>query len=407
MRVLALEPYYGGSHRAFLDRWIAGSRHRFTLLTLPPYKWKWRMRHGAITLAGEAAERLAAGEGWDVLFCSDMLNLAEFRGLAPAAVRELPTVVYFHENQLTYPVQVEKERDLQFAITNLTTALAATEVWWNSSYHRDEMLAAIPRFLKRMPDFQPFGAADEIRAKSKVHPPGIEPMAEPAPRGPGPLRILWAARWEFDKDPETFFRTLERLAGEGVDFRLSVVGESFRRVPEVFARARKTFDRQIDRWGYQESRGDYLRALAEADVLVSTARHEFFGLSAVEAIAAGCYPLLPLRLSYPELLAEVPENRRGDFFYDGSAWELASRLAGLAVLKAVGRLWGDDPRIAAQAVARFSWDRLGPRLDDALERDRTLAPGPRRKISSSGGQLRSKHGGRNNDCDAQEIRENR
>ena len=90
MRVLALEPYYGGSHKAFLDAWSSGSRHRWTLLTLPPYKWKWRMRHGALTLAAQVEERLGAGERWDAVFCSDMLNLAEFRGLAPAPVAALP-----------------------------------------------------------------------------------------------------------------------------------------------------------------------------------------------------------------------------------------------------------------------------------------------------------------------------
>jgi hypothetical protein len=36
IRVLALEPYYRGSHRAFLDGWVERSRHEWTLLTLPP-----------------------------------------------------------------------------------------------------------------------------------------------------------------------------------------------------------------------------------------------------------------------------------------------------------------------------------------------------------------------------------
>ena len=55
MRILALEPYYGGSHRAFLDGWVAHSRHEWTVLELPAYKWKWRMRHAAITLADRVA----------------------------------------------------------------------------------------------------------------------------------------------------------------------------------------------------------------------------------------------------------------------------------------------------------------------------------------------------------------
>ena len=364
MRILALEPYYGGSHRTFLDGWRRGSRHRWTLLTLPPFVWKWRMRHGAITFAGEVEKRLAAGERWDLLWCSDMLDLAQFRGLAPGAVHRLPAVAYFHENQLTYPVRFEKERDLHFGLTNLSTALAATEVWFNSAFHRDEFLDAIPRVLRRMPDFQPSGAVRQIRARSRIRPPGVDAMPERGERAPGPLRILWAARWEFDKDPETFFAALAALRSRGTPFRLTVLGERFRRLPEIFAEARRTFAEQIDLWGYQERREDYLAALTRADVVVSTAKHEFFGVSVAEAIAAGCYPLLPRRLAYPEILAGV-DGGGEEFLYDGSAGELATWLQELA-----GRaddLWRGDPLRGRRGMARFEWRRLRPELDRALE----------------------------------------
>ncbi len=364
MRILALEPYYGGSHRAFLDSWIDGSRHLWTLLTLPPYKWKWRMRHGAITMAEEVERLAAAGERWDLLFCSDMLNLAEFRGLASTAVHRLPAVVYFHENQLTYPTRFEQERDLHFGLTNLSTALAASEVWFNSLFHRDELLGAIPKVLRRMPDHQPFKAVDRIRARSRILPQGIDPMPPRGPRRAGPLKILWAARWELDKDPETFFEALEIARSSGVEFRLDVLGESFRRVPEIFARARESFAAHIDRWGYLPRRADYVAALGEADVMVSTARHEFFGVSVVEALAAGCFPVVPRRLAYPEILADVGGDA-GEHFYDGSADHLAARLGELAPRR--DDLWRGDPERGKLAVARFSWPRLRPRLDDALE----------------------------------------
>ncbi len=363
MRVLALEPYYGGSHRAFLDAWSDGSRHRWTLLTLPAYTWKWRMRHGAITLAGAVAERLAAGESWDVLWCSDMLDLAQLRGLAPAAVHALPTAAYFHENQLTYPVQVEEERDLHFGFTNFSTALAASEVWFNSAFHRADFLNAATAVLERMPDYQPLDAVGEIRAKSRVFPQGVEPMPPRPARRPGPLRILWAARWEFDKDPDTFFEALEIARSAGVEFRLSVLGERFKRVPEVFSRARESFAGAIDRWGYLPRRADYLAALAEADVVVSTAKHEFFGVGVVEAIAAGCFPVLPRRLAYPEVLAGL--EGAAECFYDGSARALAAKLGALAERR--DDLWRGDPERGRRAVAGFAWPVLRPRLDAALE----------------------------------------
>ena len=103
MRILALEPFYAGSHRQFLDGWIEHSKHDWTVLGLPGHKWKWRMRHAPITFADQVRKRFSTGERWDAIFCSDMLHLGEFLSLVPVALRQLPTTVYFHENQFTYP----------------------------------------------------------------------------------------------------------------------------------------------------------------------------------------------------------------------------------------------------------------------------------------------------------------
>ena len=367
MRILALEPYFGGSHQAFLDGWSAHSRHEWTVLGLRPSKWKWRMRHAALTFADQLRAPVAGGEHWDLIFCSDMLNLAEFIGLAPRPLRDLPTLAYFHENQLTYPVQHESERDLHFGFTNMTTALTATGVWFNSAFNRDSFLEALPVFLKRMPDYQPVDAAERIRAKSAIQPQGIEEFPPRGPRRSGPLHILWAARWEHDKDPETFFAALRRLKSAGTPFRLSVIGQQFARTPPIFAEARREFQAETVRWGYQPTHAAYQAALSEADVFVSTARHEFFGISAVEAIAAGLYPLLPRRLAYPEILTPQVIADTDRFFYQGESAQLTERLATLAGRVTHGDLWQGDSQCCIRAVERFFWKHLVPRLDNALE----------------------------------------
>jgi glycosyltransferase involved in cell wall biosynthesis len=302
-----------------------------------------------------------------------MLNLAEFLGLAPASVRNLPTVAYFHENQLTYPNRFESERDYQFAVTNLTTALSASSVWFNSAFHRDSFLNALAGFLKKMPDYQPMHVLETITEKASVFHPGIPNIRPRTDRKPGPLRILWAARWEHDKKPETFFEALGILKAKVDNFRISVIGEQFRQTPEVFESARKLFEAHIDCWGYRQSRGEYESILAQADVIVSTAEHEFFGISVVEAIAAGAYPLLPKRLAYPEILEldKDPDNER--FFYDGSPSDLARRLADLArrladlARQVEHETLDQQQRRAAKLVERLKWPNLAPILDKALD----------------------------------------
>jgi glycosyltransferase involved in cell wall biosynthesis len=365
MRILALEPYYGGSHKAFLDGWINKSEHNWTLLSLPAYKWKWRMRHGAIHFAEKVTKLISESNNWDLLFCSDMLNLAEFKGLVPQNIQRLPSIAYFHENQLTYPVQIEDERDHQFAMTNLTTALASTKVWFNSAFHRDTFIEALEKFLKQMPDYQPLETIEEIRSKSDIHPPGIEDIQSPDLRESGPIRILWAARWEHDKNPEDFFKALKILKNNGTDFRFSCIGQQFRDSPEIFMSAKEYFSKHIDNWGYIDSREEYINTLKQADVIVSTANHEFFGITILEAISAGCFPLVANRLSYPELLGLGKTPGIEQCFYDGIVEELANKLQEMAQNITKESLWPDNfsPGLLTE---RFKWDKLTEQYDQIL-----------------------------------------
>lgn len=362
LRVLALNAYHGGSHRAFLEGWSSRSRHEFTTLTLPAGKWKWRMRHAAVTFAKILREP-TTDPPYDAVFCTDMLNLAEFRGLCSRGVRDLPAVVYYHENQLTYPQQFEDERDLHFAFTNFTTALSADAVWFNSGFHRTEFLAALTDRLRRMPDFQPVNGVEDIAAKSRVCYPGVElivPAAEHHPPSE-PLQIVWVSRWEHDKDADTFFAALRMLKERGVELRLSVLGESFREIPPCFDRAKCDLGEHISHWGYAESREDYRRILRRADVVVSTALHEFFGIAIVEAVSAGCHPLVPNRLAYPEVLGGNPR-----YFHDGTPADLADRLHRMATPEELRTLRSTRAQ-TAQVATRFCWEDAATTLDDALQ----------------------------------------
>jgi glycosyltransferase involved in cell wall biosynthesis len=300
---------------------------------------------------------------FDLIFASDFLNVAEFKGLAPEPIARLPVVTYFHENQLSYPLEPGQRRDPRYAFINLSTCLASREVWFNSAFHRDAWHGALKLLLAKMPDCVPEGLVDGLIAKSRVMPPGMNL----APLLPGrkrempprpPLTILWNHRWEFDKNPEEFFDVLFFLAQEDVPFRLAVVGEATRKWPAVFEKARKTLADRLVRFGYIPDRAAYEEQVRRSDIVVSTAFHEFFGLPVVEAIAAGCFPLMPARLSYPEI---IPKEWHETFFYSTQR-ELRVKLASL--LKGKGP-W-DRAFKLAEHVERYDWVRMGPVFDAAL-----------------------------------------
>ena len=366
MKILALNAYHGGSHKAFLDNWQTHSEHQWTVLALPANHWKWRMSHAAISFTEQLAKY--DGSQWDLVFCTDMLNLAEFNGLAAGAIQQLPKLIYFHENQLTYPDNNAGERDLRYGFTNFISALAADEVWFNSQWHLDEFHNALEQWLLRMPDQQPKAAIENIFQKAKVRYPGIDDgcFVKKAPYSTNQaVTILWAARWEEDKNPRCLFEALRILKNRNIDFKLNMIGASSRIVPETFKLAEKEFASHIDHWGYVDSREDYLQVLQDSDLVISTALHEFFGIAVLEAVAAGCIPLVPDRLAYPETLGAIRPAYE-ECFYDGSSDDLANSIV-LMLQKMEQPAWGQQCiERAQQTASRYKWSRQRKTLDENL-----------------------------------------
>ncbi len=315
--------YHTGSHALWAEGYRQHSRHRVELLTMPGRFWKWRMQGGALELAHLALARLAAGESPpDVVLATDMVHLPVWLGLVRRALpARTVTVCYMHENQLTYPWRPGEKPDLTYALINWLSQVAADGVLFNSRYHRASWFDALPRLLKHYPDFNHLELMDEVSARSRVAPVGIEcalydPAADDHDRVPGlPPLIVWNQRWEYDKRPDRFFRLLYRLEEAGIPFRLAVAGENFRNAPAEFAEARRRLAHRIVHWGYLAERADYHALLRQADLVISTADHEFFGVSILEAVCAGAFPLLPQRLSYPELIP--PELHPAVLYRDG------------------------------------------------------------------------------------------
>ncbi len=372
LEILAIEPYYGLSHRTFLEGYQRHSRHRVEIWSLPARKWKWRMRGSAFHFAARARDTAKSYQP-AVVLASDFLNLADWRAISPRRFREVPSALYFHENQVSYPLSKHAPIDHQYGWINLSSALAADRVLFNSSYQREQMLREVRRVLDRMPDSVPPRLVDELWESSQIFPVGVDFTKHAQLRRDGgswddggPV-LLWNHRWEYDKRPERFAETLEELARRRVPFRAVICGESFGQELPAFARLRESLGARLLHLGFFAQQDDYLRALADADIVVSTACHEFFGVSVVEAMYLGCLPVLPKDLAYPEI---VPPHLHGLFLYEQneSLPDFIERFIETPPLSRAPEL--------LDAVERFDWRRLAPELDDLLaSMTRETSPG--------------------------------
>ena len=363
MRFLFLEPFYGGSHRDFAKGLVAHSRHDIHMATLPARFWKWRMRGAALHFVQTIGD-LASFDG---IITTGLMSLADFTALCGA--RRPPAMVYLHENQLTYPLAPGEQMDLQFGFTDITTALCANRVLFNSRFHFDQFFNALPGFIGQMPEFKPRWAVETIRKKAGILYPGCRfdaALPKPAPLSAGPPLIVWNHRWEYDKNPKAFFDALDRVDRMGIDFKLALLGENYQVKPKAFVEAKSRFGDKIVQYGFARSKDDYMAWLKKGFVVISTANQENFGIAMVEAMRQGCLPLLPNRLSYPEIL---PDRFHADFLYRDDD-DLVNKLARMlrhperyAVLR----------QVLADKMARYAWPSVIDRYDRELE-SMTLTP---------------------------------
>ncbi|XP_024895177.1 glycosyltransferase-like domain-containing protein 1 isoform X6 [Pteropus alecto] len=321
MSILIIEAFYGGSHKQLVDL-LQEDLENCVLYTLPAKKWHWRARTSALYFS----QNIPISEHYRILFASSVLNLTELAALRPD-LGKLKKILYFHENQLVYPVKKCQERDFQYGYNQILSCLVADVVVFNSVFNMESFLTSIGKFMKLIPDHRPKDLESIIRPKCQViyfpikfpdvsrfmpkhktthlqkmlglkgNGSATPSMALPfqqeqrssenllkifdSESGPcdaaqqenlgsslmqesyfktcsssnnsnshhgrnkenpcdvlngvddqrRPLHIVWPHRWEHDKDPESFFKVLMHLKDLGLNFHVSVLGETFTDVP--------------------------------------------------------------------------------------------------------------------------------------------------------------------------------
>lgn len=365
MNILIIEPFFGGSHAAWAGSVKKYSRHDVEIMSLPGRHWKWRM-HGAAVTTADRCRHLTARP--DLILITDMLDVAVFRGLLGKELSGIPVCVYFHENQLSYPwspqdKDVRKGRDFHYGWINWTTVIAADKVLFNSAYNMESFFSEVAVMLKAMPDNRNTNLIPGARNKSSVCPLGIDLedlYTEPSAKQYETPVILWNHRWEYDKNPGAFFRALKDLKKKGIIFKLITCGEVSDIYPQAFDLIRSDFAEEIIHFGYAPTRKEYIKLLQMANVIPVTNIQEFFGQSVIEAIAAGCYPLMPDRLAYP---GHFPEKFHKYILYDKPAM-LNQKLAGLCSnLKKASELVPSLQEI----VMKYDWKIMAGQYDKLFE----------------------------------------
>ncbi|HBS88645.1 MAG: glycosyl transferase family 1 [Bacteroidetes bacterium GWF2_38_335] len=361
MKILLLEPFLTGSHRRWAEELKKFSRHDIHISGMSGHHWKWRMHGGAVTLARKFNE---SDYTPDLILATDMIDLTTFSALTAKKTFGIPKMVYFHENQLTYPwnytdKDVRLKRDHHYGFINFSTAVCADKIFFNSQHHLESFTRELPAFLNSFPDHNETGLVEQISQKSRVLYPGMNLEHADHTRKQNQVPVfLWNHRWEHDKNPDSFFEILFKLKKEGFEFELIVLGESYENAPQIFKSVSSMLGDKILHWGYVDSYEKYLRLLLSADILPVTSNHDFFGMSVIEAINAGCYPLLPDRLAYPE---HIPENLREKYLYADEA-ELLEKLKHI-----LRNFPFDGDAGLIQHVKRYDWKNIIDQYDQAFE----------------------------------------
>lgn len=318
-RIAIVNPYSAGSHAQWasgLARSLPGAAEsagvnlEVEVHSLPGRHWKWRMHAAALTLVERMESDGAFARGIDAFVVTDMLDVGQFMAALPRDHREKSIILYFHENQLTFPSHPEcppKEWDRHYAFMNIAGALLADQVWFNSEYHRSLFLNALPEFLSAFPSPRPSRADERIRSKSVVIPIGVEKDVMDAGLlgrgnvyGDGPPVVAWNHRWEYDKGPAAFLNCIDEAVAAGCEFRLAMMGQAFERTPPAFDAMKERHAERIVCWGHLDTRKDYVDSLRSCDIALVTAHHDFFGISVLESAAVGLHLVAPRALAYPE-----------------------------------------------------------------------------------------------------------
>jgi glycosyltransferase involved in cell wall biosynthesis len=308
-KILLLSAYDTSSHRHWrtqLEKMFPD--YAWTQITLPARHFSWRIRGNSLSWGfGETA---FLHDEYDLLIATSMVDLSSLRGFIPK-LATLPTLVYFHENQFTYPMNINKNDNVEHQLVPIYSALCASKICFNSNYNRLTFLEGANSLFKQLPDFVPATLSKRLELSTVIPVPVDVPSnnQDKSNHAEDYLSVVWNHRWEYDKGPGLLLEIIRQVCAAQLPIIFHILGEQFRQSPAEFDQIQKLLETHSEHiglapghFGFIESKQKYFDCLHKTDVVLSTTRHEFQGVAMQEAILSGCTPLAPDRLAYPEYL---------------------------------------------------------------------------------------------------------
>ena len=370
---MLLSAYHAQSHQYWCESLIREfPEFEWLMLTLPPRFFAWRIRGNPLSFIAQYQQQLS--QNYDLCIATSMVDVATIKGLVPS-LAATPSIVYFHENQFAYPASQQQNTSLEPLMVNLYAALAADQLVFNSQFNLRTFTEGVDELMSKMPDCAPEHLGREILQKSQVLQVPLTPLddADYAMANKTriktsmdkPMQLLWNHRWEYDKNPELLLQILQELEFQKTEVVVHVVGQQFRHSPAVFNAIESLLNKsQIltkGQWGYLADRADYQQCIQQSTFVLSTAIHDFQGLSILEAVDAGCIPILPNKLVYPEWFAV-------DYLYDSQgSIEQQAQAAVACIHKAVHQVTQQANQRNSLDMSGFYWRILKPQYRQLIE----------------------------------------
>jgi tRNA G18 (ribose-2'-O)-methylase SpoU/glycosyltransferase involved in cell wall biosynthesis len=378
-------------------------QHDIRLTVIPGDRWKFRM----MAAAAELESQIALDD--EIVVVDAMIDLTVLVALLKShrPPHQCPLLFqYFHENQMTTPFtsqdrdyhqnQNQNQTHWHYGMAHWRSLLVADGCIFNSQTHLEDFSKALPKVLKEQCprdaiEWQLQKCHELLSTKCTVLRSGLEleellqlrttrttrttktedTVKAKSDETPTQTKIvpviLWNARLEEDKNPGDFLALLRSIPPT-IPFQLIILGTDPSKGQQWLTQIREAFDGRILHMGWCEDRTEYAQWLQQASIVISTANHETFGISIIESIYTGALPLLPNRLSYPEILAPLDDRWKELLLYS-SVQEGATKL--LALLQVVMDSTMDSNSVHQElqaaikrTVSQFRWETMGPVYND-------------------------------------------